>query len=49
MITITDLHKSFRKTEAVAGLTLEVPCEGSNNPAVLSDRSFGVRLEPRKR
>lgn len=25
MITITDLHKRFRKTEAVAGLSLEVP------------------------
>lgn len=25
MITITNLHKSFRKTEAVAGLSLEVP------------------------
>lgn len=25
MITITDLYKSFRKTEAVAGLSLEVP------------------------
>jgi ABC-2 type transport system ATP-binding protein len=25
MITITDLHKRFRKTEAVAGLSLQVP------------------------